>query len=116
MAKNEQKRQKLFPLYLTNIKLITNRLGWKLGFENESGKFVKVEEPYICPICNQIFSSELLIQTDDNLNPLTLEDVPPKKLGGKPILLTCKNCNNEIGGKKLDSKLIWNLEMEPYYK
>jgi hypothetical protein len=30
-------------------------------------------------------------------NPLTLEDAPPKSLGGKANVLTCKACNNKCG-------------------
>jgi hypothetical protein len=29
--------------------------------------------------------------------PLSLEDVPPRSVGGKPIALTCKGCNNAAG-------------------
>jgi hypothetical protein len=28
---------------------------------------------------------------------LTIEDVPPKSVGGRPLLLTCKRCNNTAG-------------------
>lgn len=28
---------------------------------------------------------------------LTLEDVPPKHVGGRPLVLTCRNCNNTAG-------------------
>lgn len=61
-----------------------------------------------------LFQEESLDQNSSN--PLTLEDIPPKKLGGKPIILTCKNCNNKLGGTKLDSKLIWDLEIQPFMK
>lgn len=30
-------------------------------------------------------------------DPLTLEDAPPKSLGGKAHILTCKSCNNNRG-------------------
>jgi len=40
----------------------------------------------------------------DENNFLTLEDAPPKSLGGKANTLTCKKCNNEAG-KKIDFHL-----------
>jgi hypothetical protein len=45
-------------------------------------------------------------------NHLTLEDIPPRSLGGKPIILTCKSCNNTIG-HKIDYHLLDRmLEMD----
>ncbi|HQZ71169.1 MAG TPA: hypothetical protein PK826_07580 [Anaerolineae bacterium] len=44
---------------------------------------------YCCPLCIRGF---------DTANPhLSLEDVPPKNAGGRPLLLTCKKCNNTHG-------------------
>lgn len=57
-----------------------------------SRKFPELDNPYICPICTRPFTSEALID-----NTLTLEDAPPKSYGGKPIALTCKGCNNQLG-------------------
>ncbi|WP_431242101.1 hypothetical protein ACQ9BO_19500 [Flavobacterium sp. P21] len=37
-------------------------------------------------------------------NPLSLEDAPPKSLGGSQIVLTCERCNNGMG-KDID----WHL-------
>jgi len=45
---------------------------------------------------------------DGGDNPLTLEDAPPKALGGKPVVLTCKKCNN-IAGSKIDVHLVERL-------
>lgn len=53
------------------------------------------DEPYICPICDREFTRADLDTTLPN--HLTLEDTPPKSLGGKPIVLTCKECNNTCG-------------------
>lgn len=47
---------------------------------------------YVCPICAHQFDEAAL--TDERL---TLEDVPPRATGGKPIILTCKTCNNTAG-------------------
>ena len=57
---------------------------------------------YICPLCFESFTEQHLNQTVEN--PLTIEDIPPKKLNGKPLLLTCKKCNN-INGSIYDSEL-----------
>ncbi|AIN75178.1 hypothetical protein O8E88_000472 [Flavobacterium psychrophilum] len=57
---------------------------------------------YICPLCRNSFTEKDLDQALQN--PLTIEDVPPKKLKGKPLLLTCKKCNN-INGSVYDSEL-----------
>lgn len=84
----------------------------KIIFDQFSKNFSKVlDNPhlkrinidfYICPLCNISFTEKDLNQ--DLENPLTIEDVPPKKLNGKPILLTCKKCNN-INGSIYDSEL-----------
>lgn len=46
---------------------------------------------YLCPICKQNYTKI------DVKNILTEEDVPQKSLGGKRIVLTCKQCNNSCG-------------------
>lgn len=42
----------------------------------------------VCPICGDPF---------EDINMLTLEHVPPLSIGGKDIVLTCKNCNPKAG-------------------
>ncbi len=111
-SRNDNRRQSLFQIYSTNLKLIIEKLDWKIGFNNDNGEFEEVNNPYICPICSKLFNQDSLNQ--DNKNPLTLEDVPPSSLGGRPIILTCKNCNNKLGGSKLESQLSWDLGIEPF--
>lgn len=61
---------------------------------------------YICPLCFNVF---FIKDLDSGLkNFLTLEDIPPKSLGGKPRALTCKNCNSK-SGHELDVHLLNNL-------
>jgi hypothetical protein len=43
---------------------------------------------YICPLCLEAFSDAAT---------LTFEDVPPRCMGGKPLVLTCKRCNSTSG-------------------
>jgi len=56
---------------------------------------LKHEETYICPLCLNQFSQEDLDTSKENF--LTLEDAPPKSLGGNANTLSCKKCNNEFG-------------------
>ncbi|WP_262733464.1 HNH endonuclease [Gaetbulibacter sp. NE] len=88
MNKQEIKRTGIFNKYIKN-----------LNFLNEYGFVQSKKNVYICPIC---LSNHTEINTE---NPLTLEDAPPKSLGGKANTLTCKKCNNECG-YKIDSHLV----------
>lgn len=71
---------------------IFNRYVSELNKLIEMGLYNCDRETYLCPICLQKFSLKQL----DNL---TLEDNPPKSVGGKANILTCKKCNNDCGGK-----------------
>jgi len=88
MAKQDTKRIQIFDLYSANLHLL-----------NDNGlitkQVLKYEKTYICPICLDQFSIDDL--DIKKANYLTLEDVPPKSLGGKANLLTCKKCNNTAG-------------------
>lgn len=47
---------------------------------------------YFCPICSLAFDT--LSVTPEQL---TLEHAPPRSLGGREIILTCKSCNSRAG-------------------
>jgi len=50
---------------------------------------------FICPLCLRIFN---LAQLGEQVNSfITIEHVPPENLGGKPLVLTCKDCNSTCG-------------------
>ena len=50
---------------------------------------------FICPLCLRIFN---VGQLGEQVNSyITIEHVPPENLGGKPIALTCKDCNSTCG-------------------
>jgi hypothetical protein len=49
-------------------------------------------EFYACPCCLRPYGRD-----DLDARVLTEEDVPPAKLGGRKLLLTCKSCNNTAG-------------------
>jgi hypothetical protein len=53
------------------------------------------EELYVCPICGKGYPEEAALKGE----LLTLEDVPPRNMGGKGLLLTCRECNSGAGRK-----------------
>jgi hypothetical protein len=55
------------------------------------------DELYFCPICGKGYSEDAAYSGE----LLTLEDVPPRNMGGKGLLLTCRTCNSDAG-RKLD--------------
>lgn len=56
---------------------------------------------YMCPLCRRFFVRSFLF-TGKSHDRLTIEDVQPKKLGGRPLVLTCGRCNH-TAGRRLDS-------------
>lgn len=58
---------------------------------------------YVCPLCLVIYTRDAVLS-----GLLTAEHVPPETQGGKPLVLTCKTCNDEAG-RSLDSHA-WNKE------
>jgi hypothetical protein len=65
------------------------RLEWfNYGVEAFSRARPDAPRLYCCPICVRGF---------DNPNALTFEHVPPKSVGGKSLVLTCRECNNRSG-------------------
>ncbi len=96
ISKRSRLRERLFELFSANLNWINSEPCVHLE--------PNIPDTYICPLCVQLFTKEALDQ-QKHPNPLTLEDVPPKAVGGKPVLLTCKNCNS-TSGRKLDIELI----------
>ena len=47
---------------------------------------------YVCPLCRKGFSAGAV-----EAGVLTLEHAPPRALGGRPVVLTCRDCNNRSG-------------------
>lgn len=47
---------------------------------------------YICPLCLRGFLPKAL-----EADLLTVEHVPPKRLGGRRLVLTCRRCNSSAG-------------------
>jgi len=65
---------------------------------------------YCCPICLGLFKRTEAGQV------LTLEHIIPDGLGKRLLTLTCKTCNNDVGGAKLDSHLHMKLALESFFK
>lgn len=47
---------------------------------------------YVCPLCIHVCSGGEIAARE-----LTLDDVPPKSVGGRPLVLTCRRCNSRAG-------------------
>jgi hypothetical protein len=99
MSKGIGKRKKIFDKFVNQLKIL-NENNLLANFEGHE------EGVYICPICLNKFSKKDL--SGNSTNMLTLEDAPPKALGGKANTLTCKKCNNKCG-YEIDFHLIERL-------
>lgn len=88
MSRGDKKREQLFQRYSENLFFLKENKVLPDTLEIEEGD-------YVCPICLDIFTKEDLDQKTEN--PLSLEDAPPKSLGGSQIVLTCQDCNNGMG-------------------
>lgn len=73
-----------------------------IPFVTSDGVEVRMADVYICPLCLHLYAIAH--------EALTLEHVPPESVGGKPILVTCKTCNNTQGAD-LDVYLTNELEI-----
>ena len=49
---------------------------------------------YACPLCGSLFPPEAL-----DRDALSVEHVPPQALGGRPLVLLCRQCNNRTGAR-----------------
>lgn len=102
MSRIKKKKQKIFELYSQNLKWIKEKTNAKFKTEFEYG--------VLCPLCLNVFLESDLLANDKN--HLTLEHNPPKSLGGRDNILTCKECNNKSGHKTDVELLTYILEQE----
>ncbi len=95
---NREKKRKIFRLFSQNLEWVKEHpsISFKPDFS----------DGYICPLCFDVFFEKDIETTENNF--LTLEDIPPKSLGGKPLALTCKFCNSK-SGHELDAHLLNRL-------
>ncbi len=74
---NKNKRNRL-------IDFCSQAIG-EMPFQTDDGEEFPVKGYYVCPLCKKSFN---LQELGDNVGDvLTLEDVPPKSLGGSPETL-----------------------------
>lgn len=78
----------IFNSYSQNLELVLNKIAPE--------RINEYKNKYMCPFCRRLFSIESLnTKLDEHL---TIEDIPPKSVGWKKKILTCKTCNNSHGG------------------
>lgn len=91
---NKTKRNSIIEVYSKQIETIP--------FITSDGIEFRMADAYICPLCQHVYAIAH--------EALSLEHVPPESVGGKPILVTCKACNNRQGAD-LDVYLTNELEI-----
>jgi len=96
--KSQKKKLTIFKLFSQNLEWVKEHPSISFHPDFSNG--------YICPLCFDVFYEKDLQPTEENY--LTLEDIPPASLGGKPLALTCKTCNSR-SGHELDIHLLKNL-------
>lgn len=99
MNRQTQRRLKLFKAFSQNLEWV------KEGTNNFTN--IEFADGYMCPMCLKLFPIQNLYERNEN--DLTIEHVPPEKLGGKPRTLTCRECNSK-SGYKLDAQLLKRLQ------
>jgi hypothetical protein len=97
----DKKREELFNILSANLQFVKNSP--RVHLEPD------IDEGIICPVCFKLYTRESLSKEYDD--HLTLEDIPPKALGGTPKTLTCKVCNN-WAGSQLEGHLVKKLQAE----
>jgi hypothetical protein len=91
--------------------------GWK-AFKSsfpEAAQRVPWDRFYVCPLCLAAFSERSLNKTVAPPERLTDEHVPPKRIGGKKMLLTCGGCNSG-GGSAVDSHMSRETDAHAFFK
>lgn len=84
---NKERRNHLLSKYINEVEQL--HIVFPDGYD-DMGK-----GSFICPLCRRIFN---IAQLGEQVNSyITLEHVPLENLGGKPIVLTCKDCNSTCG-------------------
>jgi hypothetical protein len=91
---------RMFDELSENWQLVRSRLGDELVVEPD------FNDGFVCPICFKLFSR-------DQIAALSREHVPPKRLGGEPITLTCRLCNN-VAGYELEHHLLKKADFDAF--
>lgn len=101
--KNKKLKEKIFDEFSNNFKEVKQELKDRNIFIKNGNN----DDIYICPLCLKFFDKESLNKDSSSL--LTIEHSPPKSIGGKPVCLTCKECNS-IGGYAIDSRMSFTIK------
>jgi hypothetical protein len=83
------------------LRLVASRLG-------VADQLPEHEEYYACPGCLVAYNRAAVFG-----GILTEEHVPPEGVGGRGLLLTCKNCNNS-SGKEFDAHAVTRLAADDF--
>jgi len=84
---SKERREFLLRIYIEEVEQL--HISFPEGYD-DMGK-----GSFICPLCLKLFN---VGQLGEQVNSyITIEHVPPEILGGKPIVLTCKDCNSTCG-------------------
>ena len=112
MSKSRKQREQIFRRYAENLMHYVNSIEKKLLYVDKDSIFDITGSAYLCPLC---WDSFLIQQVEEskNQNYLSLEDNPPKSMGGRPTLLTCRKCNNTSGAKG-DKVVLEFLSLEAF--
>ncbi|MBI4183137.1 MAG: HNH endonuclease [Proteobacteria bacterium] len=80
---------------ITSGRACLNLRDWSAGAEAFAQLGLGLPRYYVCPLCLRGF-------TEDQAPLLTREHVPPRALGGRRLVLTCRDCNS-TAGHQIDS-------------
>lgn len=90
------KKELLFTRYVADLQNTLSKYSLKIT----SKGYIGGQEYYLCPIALTLHARD-----DIKTGQLTIDHVPPKSLGGKPLILTNKEINN-TDGQSSDKKLL----------
>ncbi len=79
------KRLRWFDEGASRLRLVLDRQG-------HGHQLPSTGDYYACPCCLRAYPRAAVAA-----RVLTIEDVPPRALGGRPMLLTCAECNSRSG-------------------
>ncbi|RMZ58457.1 hypothetical protein D1632_12620 [Chryseobacterium nematophagum] len=75
MSKQQNRKATIFNIFSKNLEWVKEHPDIKF--------YPDFNDDYTCPLCFEVFFKKDLDSTLDNF--LTLEDIPPVSLGGKPF-------------------------------
>lgn len=97
------KRLRWFDDGATMLRLVAGRLGM-------DDKLPANLEYYACPCCLVAYNRQAVIA-----GVLTVEHVPPQRLGGRGLLLTCVECNSD-SGTNFDAHAVRRLDADDFVR